>query len=112
MNARTQELMKLNKEELVAMIVKLETSRGGRKGEVLALIQKGGYSIDAISGELEINNKNISSVLSGLRNDGLVFISYKINKETFIDYVGKRDAGTGMILNLNGDEVDARGVLV
>lgn len=105
-----KELMKMSKEDLCEMIVKMENSKGGRKGEVLELIRKGGCSIDGISGELEINNKNVSSVLSGLRNDGFVFISYKINKETLIDYVGERVEGK--IINLDGDEVNERGIVI
>ena len=48
-------------------------------------------------------------MLSGLRNDGNVFITYKMNDETFIDFVGVRDGDK--IINDDGKEVDGRGVV-
>ena len=110
MENQKQELMKSTKEELVEMIIKLQTSKGGRKGEVLACIKQGGYSMDALASELNINNKNVSSVLSGLRQDGEVFITYKIAKETLIDFVGTRQTD-GTIHNDKGEVVNERGIV-
>jgi len=103
-------LLSLSVEQLVEMIINLREGRKGRKGEILDFIKKGGITIEGLAGMAGITCKNVSSILSGLRNDGFVFITYKVGKENFLDYVGKRDGEK--IFNDDGQEVSARGVIV
>lgn len=93
----TAELMTLAKEELVEMIVKLKmaneklksTKKTGRKEEVLALLEAGVNSIDAIAAEMSITNKNVSSQLCYLRKDlakeNRTIISYKLGGKNIVE---------------------------
>ena len=93
----TEELAKLEKDELIEMIIKLKmanekmkaTKKVGRKEEVLALLEGGINNIDAIAKELGITNKNVSSQLTYLRKDlakeNKAIISYKLGGKTILE---------------------------
>ncbi len=106
-----------NCEKLDAMIVELtgkvkalESKSKGRKGEVLNVIQEAGeISIEAIGSRVGIESKNVSSVLSGLRNEGNVFLSFRVGKENLISWIGCQV--DGKLLNSDNVEVDMRGAV-
>jgi len=62
--------------------------KGDRKGEVLSLLKEGVNDIEKIGKKLGIKEKNVSSILSGLRRDlkekGEGIISVKYNKKSFV----------------------------
>lgn len=59
---------KINKyNELLSVVMYIN---GGRKAQVVAILNVGPKSIDDIGKELNVNNKNVSSVLSALRKEG------------------------------------------
>ena len=81
----------LTKAELLELVADLESklsrSGKGRKSEVLELLRGGYDSIESISEELGINSKNVSSVLSGLRKDGYMIISYRVRGSNIVQLV-------------------------
>ena len=88
-------MFKVNKNEMIMMklvekkeVVKVKAK--GRKEQVLDLINANGgkITINEISRVLGINNRNVSSQLCYLKNDGYVIISYKMNKETYVEMRG------------------------
>ena len=53
----------------------------GRKAEVLALLQKGAITVDAIAKRIGISNRNVSSQLSYLRADGHAIATDSIGRK-------------------------------
>ena len=83
------EIKDLKKDELVSLVEEMEClliwledkfSKGkkfkkGRKDEVLEILNRGeAVSISDIAAEIGINNRNVSSQLSYLRDDGLEIV--------------------------------------
>ena len=67
----------------------LRSSKGiDRKSEVLNLLEKGINEIEVLSERIGVKEKNISSILSGLRKDlkvkGKGIISVKFDKKNFV----------------------------
>ena len=77
-----KDLTTLTKAELIEMLNKKST--GNRKVEVLELLQNGFDSIEAISEELGITKKNVSSVLSALRKQGHNIINLRIGGQSVL----------------------------
>ena len=83
---------KMTKEELISVIISLEeqiakmkTAKDvGRKGEVLAMLQTGRFTIAELASGLGISDKNVSSQLSYLRKDGWL-IGTDSKKRKFIE---------------------------
>lgn len=83
---------KMTKEELINIIkgleeqiAKMKNSKDlGRKGEVLAMLQTGRFTIAELSAALNISDKNVSSQLSYLRKDGWL-IGTDSKKRKFIE---------------------------
>lgn len=91
MTINISELHKMNKSNLIALIVKMnydnnkisETSKApGRKEQVLQCLRTGINTIDAIAEHLNINTKNVSSQLTYLRKDGYMIYSIRFNNVT------------------------------
>lgn len=85
---------KMSKKELVELMkgVDIEgggVSRGGRKESCLELLKEGVYFISELGEMLDgISNKNVSCLLSYLRNDGYIFNDVKVNGNKKIILVG------------------------
>ena len=77
-----KDLTTLTKAELIELLNKKST--GNRKVEVLGLLQNGFDSIEAISEELAITKKNVSSVLSALRKQGHNIINLRIGGQSVL----------------------------
>jgi biotin operon repressor len=93
MSKKSNVNLEMSVEEMMLKISELESKlvnkSGGRKLEVLELLKNGYDSIEAISNELNINSKNVSSVLSGLRKDGHTIISYKVKGSNVVSLIGE-----------------------
>ena len=61
----------LSKEELIALVSKLN-SKGGRKEEIKGILLEGKISISDISERTGMTSRNVSTILSYLRKDGLL----------------------------------------
>lgn len=73
---KKEELLNLEREELVEIILNLQeqllTKKGGRKDEVLKIIQEmGPIHIKDIAKQIGITNKNVSSQLTYLKSDNI-----------------------------------------
>ena len=83
------------KDELISMVAELECALTslesrlhvskikpiGRKAEVLALLQKGAITVDAMAKRIGISNRNVSSQLSYLRTDGVAIATDSIGRK-------------------------------
>ncbi len=72
----------MTKAELIEFIN--ANKSGGRKQQVLDLLNQGYDTIEAISEKIQISTKNVSSQLTYLRNDGHIIITLNINKQSIL----------------------------
>lgn len=91
-NINIQDLYKMNRSNLIALIIKMNydnnnnpvesTKSIGRKDQVLQCLRSGINTIDSIAEHLGINSKNVSSQLTYLRKDGHMIYSIRFNNVT------------------------------
>ena len=91
-NINIQDLYKMNRSNLIALIIKMiydnnnnpveSTKSIGRKDQVLQCLRSGINTIDSIAEHLGINSKNVSSQLTYLRKDGYMIYSIRFNNIT------------------------------
>ena len=95
----------MSKAELLELVSKLEKKGNGRGEELLNLLRgKKDISVSYLCLEMGINSRNLSSIKSGLkkRDDWgveYVVIVYKMNGESFWEYVGKESEVFEMFKN-------------
>lgn len=92
MTINISELNKMNKSNLIALIIKMNydninntsdtTKAAGRKDQVLQCLRSGINTIEAIADHIGINSKNVSSQLTYLRKDGHMIYSIRFNNVT------------------------------
>jgi biotin operon repressor len=74
----------MTKAQLIEALQAAKLAGKNRKPEVLALLRKGYDTIEAISAEMGITKKNVSSILSGLRKQGHVIINLKVGGQSVL----------------------------
>ena len=79
----------LTKAQLIELLEKAKSGGKNRKGDVLSLLQNGFDSIDAISEELQITRKNVSSILSALRKQGHVIVNIRAGGQSVLQLLTK-----------------------
>ena len=72
---------KINKYETLLAVI--EYAKGGRQAQVIDMLKDKPYSVKEIATKLNIANKNVSSILSGIRKKGHKIGTNSDNKKFF-----------------------------
>lgn len=83
----TKKIEEMTKAELLELVTQLQSRGGKRKEEVLTKLREGYDSIQAIAESLNIERKNVSSILSALRKEGYIIITYSVRGSSVIQLV-------------------------